>query len=113
MNFQLLNQNKEVIYSNLKTNEDGKIIIENLLPGKYYIQEMETLEGYEVYDKLIEVELKLNEETKITVNNLQNNEVPKLERTNTELEVEQIKTQQEIKQEQTNYTKIKLPKTGM
>lgn len=113
VNFQLLNQNKEVIYSNLKTNEEGKIIIENLLPGKYYIQEMETLEGYEVYDKLIEVELKLNEETKITVNNLQNNEVPKLERTNTELEVEQIKTQQEIKQEQTNYTKIKLPKTGM
>ena len=113
VNFQLLNQNKEVIYSNLKTNEEGKIIIENLLPGKYYIQEMETLEGYEVYDKLIEVELNLNEETKITVNNLQNNEVPKLERTNTELEVEQIKTQQEIKQEQTNYTKIKLPKTGM
>ena len=108
VNFQLLNQNKEVIYSNLKTNEEGKIIIENLLPGKYYIQEMETLEGYEVYDKLIEVDLKLNEETKITVNNLKNNEVVEVEKPKTELEVEQIKSEKKIEREV-----IKLPKTGM
>lgn len=111
--FQLLNGNKEAIYADLTTDENGTVTIENLLPGKYYIKELETQEGYEVYDKLIEVDAKLNEEIKVTVNNLANSEAPEIEKTNTELEVEQIKTQQEVKQEQTNYTKIKLPKTGM
>ena len=69
---------------------------------------METLEGYEVYDKLIEVDLKLNEETKITVNNLKNNEVVEVEKPKTELEVEQIKSEKKIEREV-----IKLPKTGM
>lgn len=111
--FQLLNENKEIIFADLITDENGLITIENLLPGKYYIQELETLEEYEVYDKLIEVDAKLNEEIKVTVNNLANDEAPEIEKINTELEVEQIKTEQEVKQEQTNYTKIKLPKTGM
>ena len=78
--FQLLDENKQVIYTDLTTNEEGIITIENLLPGKYYIQEMETLENYEVYDKYIEIELKLNEETKVTVNNLQNEEIPEIEK---------------------------------
>lgn len=118
--FQLLNSNKEVIFADLKTDEEGKIVIENLLPGKYYIQEIETLEGYEKYDKLIEVDLRLNEETKITVNNLQNDEKPEIDKINTELEVEQVKTSQDVKQEKNNYEKIqfekeveKLPRTGM
>ena len=101
--FQLLDENKQVIYTDLTTNEEGIITIENLLPGKYYIQEMETLENYEVYDKYIEIELKLNEETKVTVNNLQNEEIPEIEKINTELEVEQINSTKEII----------LPKTGM
>ena len=101
--FQLLDENKQVIYTDLTTNEEGIITIENLLPGKYYIQEMETLENYEVYDKYIEIELKLNEETKVTVNNLQNEEIPEIEKINTELEVEQINSSKEII----------LPKTGM
>ena len=42
---------KEVVFADLKTDEEGKIVIENLLPGKYYIQEIETLEGYEKYVK--------------------------------------------------------------
>ena len=103
--FKLLNSNKEVVYSDLTTNENGQIIIENLLPGKYYVQETETLENYQVYNKLIEVELKLNEEIKITVNNLKNNEKPQNEETKTDLEIEQVKTETEIKQEQNNYTK--------
>ena len=49
--FQLLDENKQVIYTDLTTNKEGIITIENLLPGKYYIQEVETLENYEVYDK--------------------------------------------------------------
>ena len=118
--FQLLNSNKKVIFAYLKTDEEGKIVIENLLPGKYYIQEIETLEGYEKYDKLIEVDLRLNEEIKITVNNLQNDEKPEIDKIDTELEVEQVKTSQDVKQEKNNYEKIqfekeveKLPRTGM
>ena len=99
----MLDENKQVIYTDLTTNKEGIITIENLLPGKYYIQEMETLENYEVYDKYIEIELKLNEETKVTVNNLQNEKIPEIEKINTELEVEQINSSKEII----------LPKTGM
>lgn len=105
--FQLLNSEKEIIYSDLTTNENGIITIDNLLPGKYYVQETETLENYQVYSKLIEIELKLNEEIKITVNNLENKEKPQQEQTKTDLEIEQIKTETEIKQEQTNYSKEK------
>lgn len=111
--FQLLNEEREIIYSELTTDKEGKIIIENLLPGKYYVREFETLEGYEEYDKMIEIDLKLNEETKITVNNLLNKTEPVIEKINTEIEVEQTKTENEIKQAGVNKINIKLPKTGM
>ena len=106
--FQILNGNKEVIFTDLITNEEGKIIVEELVPGKYYIEEVSTLENFEVYDKLIEIDLKLNEEMKIIVNNLETEIIPEIEKIETELEVEQIKTEQELKQELP-----KLPKTGM
>ena len=108
--FELLNENKEVIYADLTTNEEGIIVIENLLPGKYYIHETETLEGYEVYEKLIEVDTKLNEEIEVTVNNLYSQDIPKIEKINTELEVEQVKSDIEINQYKET---IKLPKTGI
>lgn len=108
--FNILNYNKEVIYSDLTTNEDGIVEIQNLRPGQYYIQEMETLEGYEPYERLIEVNLKLNEEVKITVNNLYNQDIPKVERSSTEIEVVHAQTKLEINQ---NKEVIKLPKTGM
>ena len=111
--FQLLNEEREIIYSELTTDKEGKIIIENLLPGKYYVREFETLEGYEEYDKMIEIDLKLNEETKITVNNLLNKTEPVVEKINTEIEVEQTKTENQIKQAEVNKINIKLPKTGM
>jgi len=82
--------------------------VQELVPGKYYIEEVSTLENFEVYDKLIEVDLKLNEEMKIIVNNLETEIIPEIEKIETELEVEQIKTEQELKQELP-----KLPKTGM
>lgn len=127
--FELLNEEQEIIYANLITDEQGKIVIENLLPGKYYIREVETLEGYEMYEKVIEIDLRLNEETTVKVNNLQKDEISENETPKTELEVEQIKNNEEIKQdkteevkppEKTSHTEIKtekevmkLPKTGM
>lgn len=78
--FELLDQNKNVIVSNLKTNNEGKIVIENLIPGKYYLRETNTIDGYQKYDELIEIDVDLNEETTVIVNN-KKEEKPKIEKT--------------------------------
>ncbi len=119
--FQILDENKEVVYSGLVTDEFGSIVVENLLPGKYYVQETETLENYHVYDKLIEINLKLNEETTITVNNLHDEDIPKIEKQTSKIELEQERSEVEVKQEEidvsvkeeTSKLVVKLPKTGM
>ena len=76
--FQLLNENKEPIYVDLKTNEEGKIVINNLVPGTYYIKESKTIDGYEIYDELIEVKVQMNQELTVTINN-KKQEKPKIE----------------------------------
>ena len=101
--FNLLNASKEVIYTGLVTDENGRIEVNNLLPGKYYIQETKTNKGYELYDKLIEVDLDLNETS--TVNVINNIENPKIEVQKPVSE----KTVQETKSE----IQVRLPKTGM
>ncbi len=53
--FNLLDENKNIIYTDLETNEEGEIKIDNITPGKYYLQETRTLLGYSLYDKLIDV----------------------------------------------------------
>ena len=68
--FNLLDENKNVIKENLITAENGEIVIDNMIPGKYYLQEVETLEHYNLYTDLIEINLNLNEEVKAVVNNL-------------------------------------------
>lgn len=78
--FQVLDENKNVIYTNLETDENGKTEVENLIPGKYYIKETRTISGYEIYKELIEVNIKLNEEMTVTVNNHEE-EKPKIEKT--------------------------------
>lgn len=136
--FELLNEKQNVLYTGLKTNKDGIVQINNLLPGKYYIKETKTLEGYGLYDKLIEIDLDLNE--KITVNIINNEEV------NTEVEVKETeltfeskseektvetekkvvkveteknisksttKTEENITKMEQTKTTVKLPKTGM
>jgi len=40
-----------------------------LKPGKYYLQEIETLEEYNLYKDLIEIDIKFNEEVEVIVNN--------------------------------------------
>ncbi len=98
--FEILNENMETIYSNLKTDKEGMIIIEDILPGKYYIKETNTLPNYYLYEELIEVELKMNQEYKITVNNnKQEVEIDKIE-----TEVEEVVIQEVVIK--------KLPVTG-
>lgn len=100
--FQLLDENKNVLYTNLQTDKNGMITIDNLLPGKYYVKETKTISGYELYEKLIEVEIALNEEFTVTVNNNKEDE-PTIEKTSDEKEVD--------------YTSVSTPKilpvTGM
>lgn len=95
--FNLLNQNKEIIYSDLTTNVNGEITVKNLQPGKYFVEETSTLNGYEVYGELIEVNVSYNEAFTVKVTN--SKEVIEVEKP--------IITQ--------NQTKVvaKLPKTGM
>lgn len=68
--FNILDENKNVIYSNLKTDENGEFEVTNLIPGKYYLKEVSTREGYILSDELIEFNVSLNEEFTITVDNL-------------------------------------------
>lgn len=84
--FQVLDENKNVIYTNLETDENGRIEVENLIPGKYYIKETRTISGYEIYEDLIEVDINLNEEMTVTVNNLEE-EKPEIQKTTDNKEV--------------------------
>lgn len=89
--FELLDKNQNKIYTEITTNKDGIATIDNLLPGIYYIRETKTLEGYQLYSKLIKVELELNEET--TVNVINSEKKPEIykEEKKTELAVKEKK----------------------
>lgn len=68
--FNILDANKQIIFSGLKTNEYGEIVINNLIPGNYFIQETSTKQGYLLSDDLIKFDVSLNEELTIVVDNL-------------------------------------------
>lgn len=94
--FELLDENKNIVYTGLKTDAEGKIEIGNVIPGKYYLRETKSVEGYEKYEELIEFELTLNEQITIEVNNTKKDEP--------EVEIYKPKRTKEVK---------KLPVTGM
>lgn len=108
--FELLDEQQNVLYTGLTTNQNGEIEINNLLPGTYYVKETRTLEGYEIYNKLIKVELDLNEKT--TVNVINSQEEPKIAIENIETEISVEKSESEIEIHE-NKVAVKLPKTGM
>ena len=95
--FRLLNENKDVVHTELTTNKEGKIIIENLNPGVYYLEETNTVNGYAIYEEQIEANVAYNEALTITVTN--SKETIEIEKP------EIIENQQEVT--------VKLPKTGM
>ena len=101
--FELLDDQQNVLHTGLRTNENGEILIDNLLPGTYYIKETRTLEGYELYNELIKVELELNEET--TVNVVNSEKEP-------DIIIDNTKSEMTVENSQNNIT-VKLPKTGM
>lgn len=68
----LLDSNKNKI-SALTTNEQGKIFIEHLLPGTYYIEQATTEDGYSTYKKLIQLDMEYNKVLNLTINNAEKN----------------------------------------
>ena len=66
--FEILNEEKETIKT-VTTDEKGLIILDKMLPGKYYIKEIQAPEGFEKNDEIIEVEISLNEQIEITITN--------------------------------------------
>ena len=104
--FKIFDENKNVIYSNLKTNSEGEILIENLIPGKYFIQEIATKDGYVLDDDLLEFDIKYNQQLTIKINNSLKQE-PKIEIENKEIskDVQEYEINEKIVK--------KLPVTGM
>ena len=108
--FELLDENKKVAYSGLKTNKEGKIEVNHLIPGKYYLKETKAKEGYHVYQQLIEVQVVLQEQYTVTVNNTPE-EKPKIEVEKTEKSKEV--TSSTIENKKIVSTVKRLPLTGM
>lgn len=100
--FNLMDENKNIIHSNLVSNEIGEIRLANLLPGNYYLQETKAPGNYHVKEEWIPITLKLNESLKIVVENSQE----------TETTINTIHSVMNV-QEQKQTTNLKLPKTGM
>ena len=66
--FNILDENKTIVYSDVTTNENGIATVENIMPGKYYIQEIKSPDGYSLYDELIEIDVELNQKYTVNVN---------------------------------------------
>lgn len=69
--FNLYDEENNLLYTDLTTDKDGKIVIENLIPGKYYLEEIVAPEGYSKLEDRVEIDLKLNQTYKVTVNNFE------------------------------------------
>ena len=66
--FNVIDENKNIVYSDVTTNENGIATIENIMPGKYYIQEIKSPDGYAIYDEQIEIDVELNQKYVVNVN---------------------------------------------
>lgn len=115
--FELLDENKNIVYNDLRTDKEGKIQIQNLVPGTYYLRETNTKDGYSKYEELIKIDVKLNEQVTVTVNNKKEDK-PTVETTKKEVEVSQeiVKTKAENQTDviKENIKQVKtLPVTGM
>ena len=98
--FNIIDENGEIKYSKVKTNEKGEIIIDGILPGKYFIEEVSTKQGYIKLNNKVEFDIDLNEEVEVTITNEKEKEPKK----------EKKESQKEKTYTEKNY---KLPVTGM
>lgn len=113
--FNIFDKNKQIIYSNLKTDSNGEIEITNLIPGKYYIKETTAKDGYLLSEELIEFDVSFNQELTLKINNLFG-KTPKIEKE--EKETTKVVEQKEVEKtsQEKKVSEIvvkKLPVTGM
>lgn len=87
--FCLLDSNNKVIKDHLITNKDGKIIVENIIPGTYYLKEVKSLDGYTMNDELVKVSTVFNKETTVKVDNFKEKK-PVIETPKEELPVKKL-----------------------
>ena len=73
--FGLYDQDKNLI-EEYYTNEEGKITIENLLEGLYYIKELNTVDDYELLEGFMEVQIRNNILNSVLITNRLKVEVP-------------------------------------
>ena len=67
--FNIYDENKKLVYENMKVDENGLFTIEGIVPGKYFIEEIKSPEGYLKNDKLVEFEINFGEEKLISISN--------------------------------------------
>ena len=96
--FQLLDKDKNIIISELITDKNGEVVLENILPGTYYIKEIQAPAGYILYDSYIQIRPEFNEELTVTIKN------SKEEKPEIQISENGLKIKNEVK---------RLPKTGM
>ena len=67
--FNILDSGKQIVYSNLITDANGKITLNGVVPGTYYLQEVRPTDGYVKLDNLVKFTMELDKEITLTVNN--------------------------------------------
>ena len=67
--FRLKNENGQVVGETKTTNKDGVVKFENLVPGKYTLEETKAPEGYKAVEVTVEVNVVANEVVKQEVTN--------------------------------------------
>lgn len=68
--FNVYDSNKKLIMEKQRTDSNGQIKLYNLLPGYYYIEETEALEGYQKINGLMRIPLNKNSTSELNVNNI-------------------------------------------
>ena len=66
--FEILDNNQKIIRV-AETDENGQIILENLMPGTYYIREVKAPDGYALDMELYKIDISLNEKKTLKVYN--------------------------------------------
>ena len=66
--FNILDEDKNIVYTDVTTDKNGIATVENILPGKYFIEEIKAPNNYTIYDELIEIDVELNQKYTINVN---------------------------------------------
>ena len=92
--FELYNSSKKLL-GNYKTDKNGKIQIENLFQGKYYLKEIKTNENYVLDENSqdYEVNVYYNKTSTITAENKRkkgNLEIKKVDKDNNEIPIENV-----------------------